>query len=87
MDTVKLKCYKIVDDYERSYKKVAVDQKEIQSSTNALQSFCQGQQMISYLCPELNSLAPASARMMIAYNDYILTEQDVRSYFEGQLGI
>lgn len=87
MDTVKLRCQKIVDDYQKSYHKATEDQKDIQSSTNSLWGFLFGSVNSQPSTQELDSLAPASVRMTITYNDFVFTEQEVKSYFNEQLGL
>ena len=36
---------------------------------------------------DLGSFEPAYARMSIAFNDYVFSEQDVEEYFKKELGL
>jgi len=85
MDTVKSKCQKTVDDYQQSYDAAVINHEEIQSSSNTLWSLFFGSANSQLPSQSLNSLAPASVRMELAYSDCIFTEQDVKRYFEEQL--
>lgn len=87
MDTVKLKCQKVVDDYQQSYDMAVKDQEEIQGSSNVLWNLFFGSVNSQPSRQDIDSLAPASARMGIAYNDYIFTEMDAKDYFDKQLGL
>lgn len=87
MDSVKLECQKTVDDYQQAYDKAVKDQEEIQSSSNALWNFFFGSMSSQPSAQDLNSFEPARARMSIAFNDYVFTEQEVKDYFEKQLGL
>jgi hypothetical protein len=87
MDTVKAKCQKTVYDYQQAYDKAIGDQEEMHSSTNAIWNFLFGSANGQPTPQELNSFAPARARMSIAFNDYIFTEQEVKEYFNQQLGL
>ncbi len=87
MDSVKLECQKTVDDYQQAYDKAVKDQEEIQSSSNALWNFFFGSMSSQPSVQDLSSFEPARARMSIAFNDYVFTEQQVKGYFEKQLGL
>lgn len=85
MDSVKLECQKTVDDYQQAYDMAVKDQKEIQSSSNALWNFFFGSMSSRPSTHDLSSLEPARARMSAAFNDYVFTEEQIKSYFEKQL--
>lgn len=87
MDTVKLECQKTVDDYQLAYDKAVKDQEEVQSSTNALWNFLFGSANGQPSVQDLSPFDPARARMSIAFNDYVFTEQEVKDYFNQQLGL
>lgn len=87
MDSVKLECQKTVDDYQQAYDMAAKDQEEIQSSSNALWDLFFGSMSSQPSAQDLSSFEPTRVRMSIAFNDYVFTEQQVKNYFEDQLGL
>lgn len=87
MDSVKLECQKTVDDYRLAYDKAIKDQEEVESSGNALWNFFLGSAQGQQSTQDLSSFEPSRARMSLAFNDYVFTEQQVKDYFMAQLGL
>ncbi len=87
MDTVKLECQKSVDEYHAAYNSAVKYQNEMESSGNGLWNILFGAASGRLSVEDLSTLEPSYARMTIAFNDYIFTEQQVKEYFEEQLGI
>lgn len=87
MDSVKLECQKTVDDYQQAYDKAIKDQEEMGSSGNAVWNFLFGSMRSQPSTQDLSSFEPARVRMSVAFNDYVFTEQEVRDYFDKQLGL
>jgi len=87
MDSVKQECQKTVDDYQQSYDQALSYQEEINSSSNALWNFLFGSAGNQSSSQDLSSYSPALARMTVAFGDYVFTEQEVKDYFDEQLGL
>ncbi|MGB2787632.1 MAG: hypothetical protein WBB94_04605 [Candidatus Saccharimonadaceae bacterium] len=87
MDSVKLECQKTVNDYQQAYDKAVKDQEEMEGSGNALWNFFFGSAQGQRSTQDLSSFEPSRARMSLAFNDYVFTEQQVKDYFEKQLGL
>lgn len=87
MDSVKLECQKTVDDYQQSYDTAVKDQQEIQKSRNVLWSFFFGSVHSDGSNQDVSLFEPMRARMDVAFNEYVFTEQQVKDYFEQELGL
>lgn len=78
---------KKVDDYQSAYDKAVKCQNEIVSSSNGLWNFLFGSTDGQQLTQDLSLFEPTNVRMSIAFNDYVFTEHQVKTYFEEQLGL
>jgi hypothetical protein len=87
MDSVKLECQKTIDDYQLAYDGAVKSQEEMQGSTNALWNFFFGSANSQPSALDLRSFEPGRTRMSTSFNDYVFTEQQVKDYFEKQLGL
>jgi len=87
MDTAKRACQKTVDDYQNTYDSAVKYQNEIDSSNSGLWNFLFGSASDQPSAQDLSLVEPAYVRMSVAFNDYIFTEQEVKDYFEKDLGL
>jgi hypothetical protein len=87
METVKLECQKTVDDYQYAYDSAVGYKSELEDSGNGLWSFFFGSAADESSTRDLSLLEPTRVRMMVAFNDYVFTEQQVKAYFVEKLGL
>lgn len=87
MDGIKQKCDKSINDYESAYNKAEAVQQKSESLKVGWRTFVFGGGSQSIPSSEISQYSPASARMTVAFNDYIFTEQEARDYFQSQLGL
>ena len=87
MNTIKDECQKKVDDYQQAYDRAIEDQEEINSPSNALWKFLFGFTQTQPSFQDLSLYSPALARTTVAFNDYVFTDQQVKTYFEKELGL
>lgn len=87
MNGIKQKCDKTINDYESAYKKVETVQKKSESLKVGWQTFVfgGGNQLIP--SSEISQYSPAGARITVAFNDYIFTADEARSFYKEQLGL
>jgi hypothetical protein len=79
------KCQSIIADYETAYKTAIADSDELQG--HKLWNFFFGASLSQPNTQDLNGFESSKVRMSVAFNDYVFTEQEVKSYFDQQLGL
>ena len=87
MDGIKQKCDKTINDYESAYKKVEAVQKKSENLKLGWQTFLFGGRNQSIPSSEISQYSPANARMTVAFNDYVFTTDEARSFYKEQLGL
>ena len=87
MNVIKQKCDKSISDYESAYKKAETVQVKSESLKVGWRTFvfCGGNQSIP--ASEILQYSPASARMTVAFNDYVFTPDEAKSFYRQQLGL
>lgn len=85
INEIKQKCDKIIDDYESAYKKAETIQSRSESLKLGWRTFVFGGGNQSIPSGEISQLAPANARMTVAFNDYIFTAEEAKGFYEEQL--
>lgn len=85
-NSVKQKCNKSISDYESTYKKAENSASEIKGLKIGWRTFVFGGESSIQLVESCN-IATLSARMTVAFNDYVFTQQEVRAilYYTARL--
>ena len=87
MNGVKQKCDKSINDYESAYKKIEAIQQKSESLKVGWRTFVFGGANHSIPSSEIFRYSPASARMTVAFNDYVFTADEAKSFYMEQLGL
>lgn len=87
LDNIKQRCDKIIGDYESAYKKADEIQKKSNSLNIGWHTFLFGSESQSILSNKISSYSPTSARMTVAFNDYIFTYDEARKFYKEKLGL
>lgn len=77
------KCQSVIADYETAYKTAVIDKNELQG--HELWSFFFGSTLSQPTTQDLSEFESSRARMSIAFNDYVFTQQEVKDYFDKEL--
>lgn len=87
MNGIKQKCGKPINDYESAYKKAETIQSKSENLKVGWRTFVfdGGNQLIP--SSEIYQYVPANARMTIAFNDYVFTFDEAKTYYVKQLGL
>ena len=85
MNTVKQKCNKPIADYESAYNKAQVIQEKSGNLSVGWRTFIFGGSGQSIPASEVLQYSPARARMSVAFNDYIFTEDEAKVFYKEQL--
>jgi hypothetical protein len=86
MDTVvNPKCESVIRDYETAYKNAIIDSDQLQG--HELWNFIFGATLSQPTTQDLSVFQSSRARMSVAFNDYVFTEQEVEAYFTSSLGL
>lgn len=81
MDTVvSPKCEKVITDYETAYEAAVADSHELEG--HEVWNFFFGATLSQPATRDLSGFQSSRARMSIAFNDYVFTEQEVKDYFD-----
>lgn len=87
MNRIKQKCDKSINDYESAYKKAEAIQQKSGSLKVGWKTFVFGGGNPSIPSSEITQYSPASARMTVAFNDYVFTADEAKTFYEEQLGL
>lgn len=87
MNGIKQKCDKSMNNYESAYKKVEAIQQKSESLKVGWRTFMFGGANQSIQSSEVSRYSPASARMTVAFNDYVFTSDEVETFYKEQLGL
>jgi len=87
MNSIKQKCDKAIRDYEYAYKKVESVQEKSESLKMGWRTFVFGGFDQKIPAGEISQYSPEHARMTLAFNDYVFTADEVRSFYKEQLGL
>lgn len=87
LNGIKQKCNKSISDYESAYKKAEAVQAKSKGLKIGWRTFVFGGGDQSIPANEILQYSPASARMRIAFNDYIFTKDEVKAFYKEQLGL
>ena len=85
MNGIKQKCDKSINDYESAYKKAETVQQKSGSLKVGWRTFVFGGGNQSIPSSEISQYSPASARMTVAFNDYIFTADEAKAFYREQL--
>jgi hypothetical protein len=86
MDTVvSPKCEKTIADYETAYEAAVADSDELEG--HEVWNFFFGATLSQPTTRDLSGFQSSRARMSIAFNDYVFTEQEVKDYFDQHLDL
>ena len=85
MNSIKQKCDKPISDYESAYKKAEAVQEKSESLKVGWRTFMFGGGNQSIPASEILQYSPASARMRVAFNDYIFTADEAKAFYREQL--
>lgn len=87
LNSIKQRCDKTISDYESAYKKADEIQKKSNSLNIGWQTFLFGGGSWSISSNEISSYSPTSARMIVAFNDYVFTYDEARKFYKEKLGL
>lgn len=87
MNGIKQKCDKAISDYESAYKKVETVQEKSESLKIGWRTFVFGGSDQKIPANEISQYSPERARMTLAFNDYVFTADEVKSFYKEQLGL
>ena len=87
MNGIRQKCDKSINDYESAYKKVEAVQQKSESLKVGWKTFVFGGGNQSIPSSEVSQYSPASARMTVAFNDYVFTADEAKTFYREQLGL
>lgn len=87
MKTVKDRCQKTVDAYENAYDKANRSLTEIKDTETSWWTLVTGSSGRELTTDNLDGYLPASARITVAFNDVVFTNQEAKQYFRTQLGL
>ena len=87
MNGIKQKCAKAIGDYESAYKKIESIQEKSESLKIGWRTFMFGGPDQKIPASEISQYSPASARMAVAFNDYVFTADEAKSFYKQQLGL
>ena len=87
LNSIKQRCDKIVSDYESAYKKTDEIQKKSESLSMGWRTLLLGGNSQSISSNEISSYSPTSARMTVAFNDYVFTYDEARKFYKEKLGL
>lgn len=87
MHEIKQKCDKSINDYESAFKKAETIQNKSESMRVGWRTFMFGSGDSSLHPGEVSQYRPALARTKLAFNEYIFTSDQARSYYIEHLGL
>ena len=87
LNDIKQKCNKSISDYESAYKKAEVVQAKSEGLKVGWRTFVFGGGNQSIPANEILQYSPASARMAVAFNDYVFTANEAKAFYKEQLGL
>lgn len=77
----------VLSDYESAYKKVESVQEKSESLKIGWRTFIFGGPDQKNPASEISQYSPARARMTLAFNDYVFTTDEAKSFYKEQLGL
>lgn len=87
MNGIKQRCDKPISDYESAYKKAEAVQEKSESLKVGWRTFLFERENQSTPSSEISQYSPASARITVAFNDFVFTADEVRSFYKDKLGL
>ncbi len=87
LDGIKQKCDKPIGDYESAYRKVEAVQAKSEGLKIGWRTFVFGGGNQSIPANEILQYSPASARMTVAFNNYVFTADEAKAFYKEQLGL
>lgn len=87
MNNVKQECEKPIADYEAAYNKAQAVQEKSSNLSVGWRTFVFGGSNQSISASEVLEHSPARARMFVAFNDYVFTEDEAKVFYKVQLGL
>ena len=87
MNGIKQKCDKSINDYESAYMKAEAIQQKSGSLKVGWRTFVFGGGNQSIPSIEITQYSPESARMTVAFNDYVFTAGEAKTFYKEQLGL
>jgi hypothetical protein len=87
MNDLKKKCNKPIADYESAYNKTQSIQEKSGNLSVGWRTFVFGGSNQSIPASEVLEYSPARARMSVAFNDYVFTQDEAKVFYKMQLGL
>lgn len=87
MNGIKQKCNRAMSDYESAYKKAESVQEKSESLKVGWRTLVFGGGSQSIPANEILQYSPASARMTVAFNNYVFTAEEAKAFYKEQLGL
>jgi len=84
---IKQECDKSISDYESAYKTAEEIQTKSESLSVGWRTFVFGGSNQSIPASEVSQYSPARARMSLAFNDYIFTDDEAKMFYKERLGL